>query len=65
VLTQPSRQEPDQRGEDRSVGSVEPGPRMGAAQTATSCRNTSNSASLEADDRSTRISQLHGRTKMT
>jgi hypothetical protein len=25
-------QQPDQRGEDRSVGPVEPGPRMGTAQ---------------------------------
>ncbi len=26
------RKEPDQRGEDRTVGPVEPGPRMGTAQ---------------------------------
>jgi len=29
---QPWRQEPDERGEDRPVGPVQPGPRMGAAQ---------------------------------
>jgi hypothetical protein len=29
---QPSRQEPDQRGEDCAVGPVQPGPRIGAAQ---------------------------------
>jgi hypothetical protein len=32
VRSQPPGQEPDQRGEDRAVGPVEPGPRMGAAQ---------------------------------
>jgi hypothetical protein len=32
VHPQPSRQEPDQHGEDRPVGPVEPGPRMGASQ---------------------------------
>jgi len=32
VHPQPSRQEPDQRGEDRPVGPVEPGPGIGAAQ---------------------------------
>ncbi len=32
VCPQPPRQEPDQRGEDRSVGPVQPGPRTGAAQ---------------------------------
>jgi hypothetical protein len=28
----PCRQQPDQRGQDRAVGPVEPGPRIGAAQ---------------------------------
>ena len=32
VHPQPCRQEPDQRGEDRPVGPIEPGPRMSAAQ---------------------------------
>jgi len=32
VRSQPPGQEPDQRGEDRAVGPVRPGPRMGAAQ---------------------------------
>jgi hypothetical protein len=39
VHPQPWRQQPDQRGEDRPVGPVEPGPRMGVRRsTATSCR---------------------------
>jgi hypothetical protein len=32
VRSQPSREQPDQRGEDRPVGPVQPGPRMGPAQ---------------------------------
>jgi hypothetical protein len=32
VHPQPRGQEPDQRGEDRPVGPVQPGPRMGSAQ---------------------------------
>ena len=32
VYPQPCWQEPDQRSEDRAVGPVEPGPRLGAAQ---------------------------------
>ena len=32
VRSQPWRQEPDQRGEERPVGPVQPGPRIGAAQ---------------------------------
>ena len=32
VRPQPCRQEPDQRGEDRAVGPVQPGPGIGAAQ---------------------------------
>ena len=32
VHPQPCRQEPDQRGEDRPVGPVQPGPRLGSAQ---------------------------------
>jgi hypothetical protein len=32
VHPEPCREKPDQRGEDRAVGPVEPGPGMGAAQ---------------------------------
>ena len=32
VHPRPCRQEPDQRGEDRAVGPVQPGPGIGAAQ---------------------------------
>jgi hypothetical protein len=32
VRSQPSREQPDQRGEDRPVGPVQPGPRIGPAQ---------------------------------
>ena len=32
VHPQPRRQEPDQRGKDRAVGPVQPGPGIGAAQ---------------------------------
>jgi len=32
VHPQPSRQKPDQRSQDRAVGPVRPGPRMGPAQ---------------------------------
>ena len=55
---------PDQRGKDCAVGLVEPGPRMGPAQHATSCRSTSSSACLEADDRPSRTSQPQSQTKM-
>jgi hypothetical protein len=63
VHPQPCRQETDQRCEDSTVGPVQLGPRMDAAQPATSCRSTSSSASLEADDRPSRTSQLQSRTK--
>ena len=32
VHPQPCRQEPDQRGEDRAVSPIQPGPRMSTAQ---------------------------------
>ncbi len=48
---QSCRQEPDQRGEDGAVGPVEPGPGCARRSTATSCRSTSSSASLKADER--------------
>jgi len=62
---QPSRQTPDQRGEDCAV---RPSP-AGAGElvrcsTATSCRSTSSSAFLEADDRPSRASQPQSWMKM-
>jgi hypothetical protein len=64
VPPQPCRQDPDRRGEDRAVGPVEPGPRIGAAQHCDSCRITSCSASLEADERPSRTGQPQTRTKI-
>jgi hypothetical protein len=64
VRAQPSRQEPDQRGEDRLVGPVQPGRGWARRSTATACRSTRSSASLAADDRASRTSQPHSRTKM-
>ena len=64
VRSQPCWQEPDQRGEDRAVGPVQPGPRVVRRSTATSCRSTSNSAFLKADDRPSKTSQPQTRTKM-
>jgi hypothetical protein len=58
VRLQPSRQAPDQRGEDGAVGPVQPGPGIGGRSTAISCRGTSSSASLEADGRLTRRTSL-------
>ena len=57
-------QQPDQRGEDHPVGPIEPRPGCARRSTATSCRSTSSSASLEADDRPSRTSQPQSRTKM-
>src|SRR4029077_3586836 len=57
VRSQPCRQEPDQRGEDCAVGPVEPGRELARRSTAISCRSTSSSASLDADDRPSRTSQ--------
>ena len=64
VRSQPCRQEPDQRGEDRPVGPAGRGRGFARRSTATSCRSTSSSASLKADDRPSRTSQPQSRTKM-
>ena len=57
----PCWQEPDKRGEDFAVGPVEPGPGLERRSTATSCRCTSSSACVEADDRPSRTSQPRAR----
>jgi hypothetical protein len=64
MRSQLCRQEPDQRGEDRAVGPVKPGRGLARRSTATSCRSTSSSASLAADDRPSKTSQPQIRTKM-
>ena len=51
VRPQPSRQEPDQRGQHRPAGPVPPGPGQVRRSTATSCRSTSSSASVNAGER--------------
>jgi hypothetical protein len=61
VRPQPSRQEPDQRGQHRAVGPVPPGPGQVTRSTATSCRSTSSSASLNAGERPSRTSQQAAR----
>jgi hypothetical protein len=63
VHPQPCRQEADQGGEDGAVGSVQPGRELARRSTATSCRSTSGSASLEADRRPSRTNQPQSRTK--
>jgi hypothetical protein len=63
MRSQPCRQELDQRGEDRPVGPVQPGRGLARRSTATSCRSTSSSASLKADDRLSRTIQPQTRTK--
>ncbi len=63
VRPQPSRQEPDQRGQHRPVGPVPPGPGQVRRSTATSCRRTSSSASSNAGERPSRTSQPAIRTK--
>ena len=50
VRPQPSRQEPDQRGQHRPAGLVPPGPGQVRRSTATSCRSTSSSVSLNAGE---------------
>jgi len=57
VRPQPSRQEPDQRGQHRPAGPVPPGPGQVRRSTATSCRSTSSSVSMNADERPSRTSQ--------
>jgi hypothetical protein len=64
VRSQPSRQEPDQRGHTARSAQSSRGCGWGRRSTATSCRSTRSSASLEADDRASRTSQPHSRTKM-
>ena len=51
VRPQPSRQEPDQRGQHRPAGLVPPGLGQVRRSTATSCRSTSSSASVNAGER--------------
>ena len=48
--SRPSRQEPDQRGEDSAAGPVQPWPPVARRSTATSCRSTSSPAFSEADE---------------
>jgi len=59
-----SRHAQGQRGEDRAVGPVERGRVLVRRSTAASCRRTSSSASLAAEDRPSRISHPQTRTKM-
>ena len=64
VRPQPSRQEPDQRGQHRAAGPVPPGRGQVRRSTATSCRSTSSAASLDAGERPSRTSQPASRTKI-
>jgi hypothetical protein len=64
VCSQLAWQVPDQRGHDGSVGPVEPGSGLGAAQHGTSCRGTSSSAFLDADERPSRTSRPQSQTKI-
>jgi hypothetical protein len=64
VCSQHSWQVPDQRGYDGSVGPVEAGLGLVRRSTATSCRSTSSSAFLDADERLSRTSQPQSRTKI-
>jgi hypothetical protein len=57
VRPQPCRQEPDQRGEDRAVGPVEPGPGMGAAPHGDLVPEHEQFGVLEAGDRPSGTSQ--------
>ena len=61
---QPSRQEPDQRGQECAVG---PSPARGRGSarrsTATSCRSTSNPAFLQADDPAEQNHPAHPRRR--
>jgi hypothetical protein len=59
VHPRPSRQEPDQRGEDRAAGPVQP---IGAAQHAASCRAASSFAFLDVGERLSRTSRPQNRT---
>ena len=64
MLPQPRGQEPDERGEDGAVGPASRRRGWVRRSTATSCRSTSNAASLAADDWASRTSQPQRRTKM-
>ena len=57
-------QEPDQRGETARAAQSSRGRGVVRPSTATSCRRTSSSASLEADERPSRTIQPQTRTKM-
>jgi hypothetical protein len=57
VPPQPCRHKPGERGEDRAAAQSSRGQGLARRSTATSCRGTSSSASLEADDRLSRTSQ--------
>jgi hypothetical protein len=63
VRSQPGRQELDQRGEDRSVGPVQPGPRIGLAQHGNLMPQHQQLGVLAADDRLSRTIQPQTRTK--
>ena len=63
--SQPSRQEPDQRGEDRAIGPSSRGRGLVRRSTATSWRSTSSSAFLEAGERLSSTSQPQIRMKIS
>jgi hypothetical protein len=64
VRPQPSGQMPDQRGEDRSVGPVQPGPGLGAAQHGDPVPQHQQLRVLSAGERPARTSQPQSRTKI-
>ena len=64
VHPQRSRQQADQRGEDRAVSPVQPGLGMVRRSTATSCRSTSSSTFFAAAERLSRTSHPQSRTKI-
>ena len=64
VHSRPCWQKPGQRGEDRPIPQSNCGRGCARRSTTTSCRSTSNSVSLDADDRPSRTSQPQSRTKM-
>ena len=64
VCSQLSWQVTDQRGHDGSLSPAEPGLGLVRRSTATSCRSTSSSAFLDADERPGRTSQPQSRTKI-
>jgi hypothetical protein len=64
VRPQPSGQEPDQHGEDRVVGPVQPGPRSGAAQHGDLVPQHQQFRVFDAEERPSRTSQPQTRMKM-